>query len=97
VHVSKVGGLRAPRGPRVVFAVALACWAVGVVVYAALPEDSAARYLAANAVYVAGAAFALVCMARAAAGVRGTERLFWGLLATSTPPISSLTCCSSVP
>jgi signal transduction histidine kinase len=82
VQASNVGGLRAPRGPRVVFAVALACWAVGVVVYAALPEDSTARYLAANAVYVAGAAFALVCMARATAGVQGKERLFWGLLAT---------------
>ena len=81
VQVSNVGGVRAPREPRVVFAVALACWAVGVVLYAALPEDSTTRYLAANAVYVAGAAFALVCMARATAGVQGKERLFWGMLA----------------
>src|SRR5215210_225731 len=81
VQASNVGGLRAPRGPRVAFAVALACWAVGAVVYAALPEDSTARYLAANAVYLAGAAFALGCLARATAGVRGKERLFWGLLA----------------
>jgi signal transduction histidine kinase len=81
VQVSNVGGVRAPREPRIVFVAALACWAVGVVLYAALPEDSTTRYLAANAVYVAGAAFALVCMARATAGVQGKERLFWGLLA----------------
>lgn len=82
VQVSNVGGVRAPREPRVVFAAALACWAVGVVFYAALPKDSTTSYLAANAVYVAGAAFALVCMARATARVQGKERLFWGLLAT---------------
>ena len=43
MQVSNVGGLRAPRGLRVAFVVALACWAVGVVVYAALPEGSTAR------------------------------------------------------
>ena len=81
VQASNVSGLRAPRGPRVTLAVALGCWAVGAIVYAALPDESTARYFAANAVYVAGAAFALVCMARATTGVRGKDRLFWGLLA----------------
>ena len=82
MQASNVGGLRAPRGPRVVFAVALTCWAVGAVVYGALPEDSTARYLAATAVYLAAAAFVLICMARATTGARAKERLFWGLFAT---------------
>jgi signal transduction histidine kinase len=81
VQASNMGGLRAPRGPRVASAVALAFWAVGVVVYAALPEGSTARYVAATAVYSASAAFVLVCMARATLGARGRERLLWGLLA----------------
>jgi signal transduction histidine kinase len=81
VQASNVGGLRAPRGLRVAFAVALGCWAVGVVVYAALPEDSTARYVAATATYSASAAFVLVCMGRATLGARGKERLLWGLLA----------------
>jgi signal transduction histidine kinase len=81
VQASNVGGLRAPRGPRVAFVVALACWAVGAAVYAALPEDSTARYVAATLVYSAGAAFVLVCMARATLGARGKERFLWGLLA----------------
>jgi signal transduction histidine kinase len=80
MQASNVGGLRAPRGPRVALVVALVCWAVGTVVYVALPEDSVARYIAANAVYAASAAFALVCMARAALSVRGMDRLQWGLL-----------------
>jgi signal transduction histidine kinase len=80
MQASNVGGLRAPRGPRVALVVALVCWAVGAVVYVALPEDSVARYIAANAVYAASAAFALVCMARAALSVRGMDRLQWGLL-----------------
>ena len=80
MQVSNVGGLRAPRGPRVASAVALACWAVGVVVYAALPEGSTARYVAATAVYSASAVFVVVCMARATLGARGRERLLWGLL-----------------
>src|SRR3712207_2380223 len=76
MQASNVGGLRATRGPRrVAFAVALACWALGVVVYAALPEDSAARYVAATAVYLAGVAFALVCLARATSGARGKEQI----------------------
>jgi signal transduction histidine kinase len=81
MQASNVGGLRAPRGPRVASAVALACWAVGVVVYAALPEGSTARYVTALAAYSASAAFVLVCTARATLGARGKERLLWGLLA----------------
>ena len=81
MQASNIGGLRAPRRPRVAFAAALALWATGAIVYAALPEDSAARVVAATAVYLAGAAFALVCLARAIPGTRGKERLLWGLLA----------------
>ena len=75
MQASNVGGLRAPRGPRVAFVVALACWAVAAVVYVALPEGSVARYIATNAVYATSAAFVLVCMARAVFGVRGRDRL----------------------
>jgi hypothetical protein len=75
MQASNVGGVRAPRGPRVAFVVALVCWAVATVVYVALPEGSVARYIAANAVYAASAAFVLVCMARAVFGVRGRDRL----------------------
>jgi signal transduction histidine kinase len=81
MQASNVGGLRAPRGPRVAFVVALVCWAVGAAAYAALPEDSTARYVAANALYCAAVGFALVCSARTVSAVRGRERLFWGLLA----------------
>ena len=80
MQASNAGGLRAPRSRRVAFAAVLACWLVGVIVYAALPEDSTARFVTANAVYLAGAAFALVCLARTILGVRGKERLLWGLL-----------------
>ncbi|HEU4492613.1 MAG TPA: ATP-binding protein [Rubrobacteraceae bacterium] len=80
MQASNVGGLRAPRGLRVAFVVALACWTVGVVVYAALPEGSTVRYLTAGALYYAAAGFALVSSVRTASGVRGRERLFWGLL-----------------
>lgn len=81
MQASNAGGLRAPRGPRVAFVAALACWAVGVVVFAALPENSTARYVVATAVYSASAAFAVVCVGRATLGARGKERLLWGLLA----------------
>jgi signal transduction histidine kinase len=79
VQVSGAGRLRAPRGPRVAI-VALACWVVGVLIFAALPEGSAWRVVAANAVYFAAVGFALVCSALAAARAQGRERLFWALL-----------------
>src|SRR5688572_10629769 len=81
VQASNVGGVRAPRGPRVALAVALACWAVGAIVYAVLPEDSTARYVVATIVYSAGAAFSLACLARATVVVKSKERFLWGLLA----------------
>jgi signal transduction histidine kinase len=80
VQVSGAGRLRAPRGPRVAIA-ALACWAIGALIFAASPEDSAWRVVAANAVYFAALAFALVCSVRAGSGAQGKERLFWWLLA----------------
>ncbi|MCA1849148.1 MAG: hypothetical protein LC704_09215, partial [Actinobacteria bacterium] len=79
MQVSGAGRLRAPRGPRVALA-ALACWATGALAFAASPEDSAWRVIAANAVYSAAVAFALVCSARAASSARSRERLFWALL-----------------
>ena len=56
MQVSGAGRLRAPRGPRVALA-ALACWAIGALVFAASPEDSAWRVVAANVVYFAAAGF----------------------------------------
>jgi signal transduction histidine kinase len=79
VQVTGAGKLRARRGHRVALA-ALACWATGALAFAASPEDSAWQVVAANAVYYAAVAFALVCSARAASGARGRERLFWALL-----------------
>ena len=58
----------------------MACWATGALIFAALPEGSAWRVVAANAVYFAAVAFALVCSARAASSVQGREQLFWALL-----------------
>ena len=81
MQASNVGRLRAPRGRRVAFAAVLACWLVGVIIYAALPEHSTARIVAAAALHYTAAAFALVFLARAASGTRGKERLLWGLLA----------------
>jgi signal transduction histidine kinase len=80
VQVSGAGRLRAPRGPRVALA-ALACWAIGALIFATLPEDSAWRVVTANVVYFVALAFALVCSARAGSGAGGRERLFWWLLA----------------
>jgi hypothetical protein len=73
------GRLRAPRDPRVALA-ALACWAIGALIFAASPEHSAWRDVAANVVYLAAVAFALGFLALAASGTRGRERLFWGPL-----------------
>ncbi|MCA1687758.1 MAG: hypothetical protein LC714_04010, partial [Actinobacteria bacterium] len=79
-QVSGAGRLRAPRGPRVALA-ALACWAIGALIFAASPEGSTWRVVAANVVYFSAVAFALVYSARAVSGAQGRERLFWGLLA----------------
>jgi signal transduction histidine kinase len=78
VQVSGAGRLRVPRGSRVAL-VALVCWAIGALIFAA-SEDSAWRVVAANVVYFAAVAFALVCLARAVSSVEGRERLFWVLL-----------------
>ncbi len=80
MQASGAGRLRAPRWPRIALA-ALACWAIGALVFTASPEGSAWRVVAANVVYFAAIGFALLCSARAGAGARGKERLFWWLLA----------------
>ena len=77
MQVSGAGRLRAPRWPRI----ALASWAVGALIFAASPEGSAWRVVAANVVYFAAIGFALLCSARAGSGARGKERLLWWLLA----------------
>ncbi len=81
MQVSDAVKARIPRGPRVVVpAIALVCWALGALAFAALSPGSAARYAAAIAVYCAASVFVLVCVARAVSGVRGRQRLFWSLL-----------------
>ena len=71
---------RIPRGMRVFLLAALACWAVGALVFGALPPGSAGHYVAANAVYFAASALVLVSVARAIWNASGGERLFWSLL-----------------
>jgi signal transduction histidine kinase len=83
VRVSGAGKLRAPRRPRIALA-ALVCWAIGALTFAASPEDSAWRVVAANVVYFAAVAFALLCSARAGSSSRDKERLFWWLLAAGS-------------
>ena len=83
MQVSGAGRLRVPRGPSVAL-VALACWAIGALIFAASPEDSAWRVVSANVVYFAAVAFALVCSARAVSSAEGRGRLFWVLLAAGT-------------
>lgn len=78
-QASNVGGVRPPRGSRVVLAAALACWAAGVIAFSTLPTDTG-RSVVADVVYGAAAAFALVTLGRATLSARGRERLFWGLL-----------------
>jgi signal transduction histidine kinase len=80
VQVSGAGRLRAARWPRIAFA-ALACWGIGALIFAASPEGSAWRAVAANVVYFAAIGFALLCSARAGVGSRGKARLLWWLLA----------------
>jgi signal transduction histidine kinase len=80
LQVSGVDRLRAQRGPRVAFA-ALALWLIGALIFAASPEDSTWRVVAASVVYFAAVAFALFCSARASSSARGRDRLFWGLIA----------------
>jgi hypothetical protein len=63
-------------GPRVVLLAALACWALGALVFAALPPGSAGRYVAANAVYYAASVLVLVSVARATWNASGGERSF---------------------
>jgi signal transduction histidine kinase len=78
-QVSGAGRLRAPRGPRVALA-ALACWAIGALIFAASPEGSTWQIVAANVAYFTAVAFALVFLALVASGTRGRKQLFWGLL-----------------
>jgi signal transduction histidine kinase len=77
-QASNVGGVRPPRGSRVALAAALACWAICAAVFAALPTDTG-RFIVANVVYCAAAAFAVIGAGRATLGARGRGRLFWGL------------------
>ena len=79
-QVSDVVKSRIPRGPRAVWAVALASWASGALVFAMAPPGGVWRHAAADAVYLAASLFVLVCVGRAISGARGGQRLFWSLL-----------------
>jgi len=80
VQVSDVVKSRVPRGRLAASVAALACWAAGALVFAALPPDSAGRYVAAIAVYSAASVLVLISVARAIRGAGGRQRLFWSLL-----------------
>ncbi len=72
--------LRTTGTPRTVLAVALACWAVGALVFAVLPEDSDARSLAAVGMSWTAAIFAGLSITGALARAENPERTFWILL-----------------
>jgi signal transduction histidine kinase len=71
---------RGTRGIRVIPLVVLACWLVGVFVFAALPGGSGIRNLVADGLYYGAAAFVSLALARAIVESRGRQRLFWALL-----------------
>jgi signal transduction histidine kinase len=80
VQASNVGGLRAPRGPRVVFAVALACWGLGALVFAMLPAGSDARFLAAVGISWAATTFAILAILGTLRHTERPEQTVWALI-----------------
>lgn len=81
LQVSDAAKLRAPRGPRIAPVVVLACWAIGALLFAALPEDSLARSLTATAFTWTATAFAALVFAAASRRAAGFQRTFWTLFA----------------
>ncbi len=81
---SDAGRLRDPRVPRIPPVVVLACWALGTLVFAFLPQGSEAKSVIATAFSLSAAAFAAIALLGAAPRAEGHERAFlrlmgWGM------------------
>jgi signal transduction histidine kinase len=77
--------LRDPRVPRIPPAAVLACWALGALVFAFLPQGSEAKSVIATVFSLSAAAFAAGALLRAAPRAEGHERAFlrlmgWGMV-----------------
>ncbi len=68
------------RGPRVTLAAALACWTAGTLLFAILPEDSAARSLTSLGISWSAMIFAGLAVTVVLASTERSERLFWILM-----------------
>ncbi|MDQ3864000.1 MAG: hypothetical protein M3317_10970 [Actinomycetota bacterium] len=77
---SDAGRLRDPRVPLIPPAVVLACWALGALVFAFLPQGSGAKSAIATVFSLSTAAFATVALLRAAPRAEGHERAFLRLM-----------------
>jgi signal transduction histidine kinase len=81
---SDAGSLRDPRVPRIPPVAALACWAIGALVFAFLPQDSEAKSIIATVYSLSAAAFAATALLWASTRAEGHERAFlrlmgWGM------------------
>jgi signal transduction histidine kinase len=77
---SDAGRLRDPHVPRIPPTAVLACWALGALVFAFLPQDSEAKPVIATVFSLSTAAFAAVILLRAAPHAEGHERAFLRLM-----------------
>jgi signal transduction histidine kinase len=77
---SDAGRLRDPRVPLIPPIAILACWALGALVFAFLPQGSEAKSFIATAFSLSSAAFAAVILLRAAPRAEGHERVFLRLM-----------------
>ena len=73
---SDAGKLRDPRVPPIPPTAILACWALGALVFAFLPQGSEAKSVIATAFSLSTAAFAAVILLRAAPRAEGHEQAF---------------------
>ena len=77
---SDAGKLRDRRVPRIPPTAVLACWALGALVFAFLPQGSEAKSVIATVFSLSAAAFAAVILLRAAPRAEGHERAFLRLM-----------------
>jgi hypothetical protein len=82
---SDAGRLRGPRVPSIPPVAALACWAIGALVFAFLPQGSEAKPVIATVFSLSAAAFAATALLWAAPRAEGHERAFlrlmgWGMV-----------------
>jgi signal transduction histidine kinase len=77
---SDAGRLRDPRVPRIPTTAVLACWALGALVFAFLPQGAESKSVIATVFSLSTAAFAAVILLRAAPRAEGHERAFLRLM-----------------